>query len=167
MQTELGRRGVNAKGTKSELVKRLEESDTTAKAAIEALSETAEAPHDGTIVVVAEPVITAPVISEGRLRAADLVVQCNEIMAGRAHALYDDNNPKCIEFHGGPRRRQDVTLAQPDKGILAFAKNYVARMANSQVGEVMGAERNDDQKLFNVLQNLSPDQKQNIIKSLS
>ena len=59
--------------------------------------------------------------------ASEVVDECNHLFAGRAQAKYDPDNPLCIEFHGGPRQRNDVTIAQSKKSILMYAATFCSR----------------------------------------
>lgn len=181
MQAELKKRGINAKGTEAELRQRLAASDAPPSPRDVTVVDEAElrgsaiayAAKDRDNVEAATPEFvdglgaydtSAAAATTTRQRALDLVVECNVIMSGLAQAKYDDNNPKCIEFHGGPRRRQDVTLAQPDKSIYHFARSFVARTAQD-LGSVDG-QSNTDQALFDALQSMSTEQKNDLIKSL-
>lgn len=88
---------------------------------------------------------------KGKTRIDEVIDECNKIFKGRAIAKFNDHNPNCIEFHGGPRQRHDVSLHQPDKTILTFAQRYVSRTSNEHQGSVM------HQNTFNPSQ-LSPEQ---------
>lgn len=68
-------------------------------------------------------VITEPKTSDGH-SLSDVLDECNALFNGRAQAQYNKDNPQMIEFHGGPRQRYDVTIAQPKKAILMFARTF-------------------------------------------
>ena len=57
-----------------------------------------------------------------------VIDELNDLFAGRAVANYDrEGNPNCIQFRGGPRVTQDVTIHQPKSSIFYFARTYCAR----------------------------------------
>lgn len=71
-----------------------------------------------------------------KTRALKIVDEVNEFFAGRAMAVYNaEDNPHCIEFHGGARRRQDVTIHQSIPQIMHWAATYVRRTDN-QTGSI-------------------------------
>lgn len=53
-----------------------------------------------------------------------VVDECNSIFMGYGRARYTDDNPHCIEFDSKNNGRLDVTIHQPRKTILAFARKY-------------------------------------------
>lgn len=57
----------------------------------------------------------------------DVVDECNVLFAGAAVARYNENNPHCIEFRGGARKMQDVTIHQNRSAIFMYARTYVSR----------------------------------------
>lgn len=74
-----------------------------------------------------EVFIPKPVTTPDHYTTDEVIERCNILFAGRAIAKYNKENPEAIEFHGGPRQRQDVSINQPLNAILGFAKNFCAK----------------------------------------
>jgi hypothetical protein len=108
--------------------------------------------------------IPKPQTTIDNYNADHVVSECNKLFAGRALAKYNKENPTMVEFHGGPRQRQDVTLKQKLSSILFFAKNYCSRayVGVDATGAVEGAS------LANLdLASMTPEQQAKLAKNLS
>lgn len=139
-------KGVSGAGTKAELIERIEAAEgqpeaDTVQPAIEPKREAPPPKPPEMLVTNADPQIIELAQVDAKLasiaehekhraRGQSMATRCNLIFAGRATAVYNSNNPTCVEFHGGARERQDILLAQPDGKIEQAARRYVTPAAS-------------------------------------
>jgi len=88
-----------------------------------------------------EPLVTLDIsagvgrsVNSQEIRVQKIVDDINEMFKKRnpnAKAAYNADH-ECIQFRGGAKQAEDVTIHQPEKTIMKFAEFYVARVITNQ-----------------------------------